>query len=134
MAAAKSAGGPVGYEAFESNEPPATDVEAARLMEELTETLKHLEDAEHATGVLVSPDDRFTSFVQHGPQDTTWRKLDFKHLVPGGLILEGPNPYIPGHVEQYGPHGYMTLEFSEAHLNEVVHAPDGSIASERQLV
>jgi hypothetical protein len=74
------------------------------------------------------------TIIQHGPQDTTWRKVDFKHLVPGGLILEGPNPYIPGHEDKYGPHGYMTLEFNGDRLNEIVHTPDGSIIYERQLV
>jgi hypothetical protein len=71
---------------------------------------------------------------RHGPQDTTWRKVDFKHLVSGGLILEGPTPYIAGHADKYGPHGYMTLEFNDDRLNEIVHTPDGSIAYERQLV
>jgi hypothetical protein len=50
-----------------------------------------------------------------------------------GLILEGPNPYIPGHVNEYGPNGYMTLEFNGQHLNEIVHAPDGSVAYAREL-
>ena len=73
------------------------------------------------------------SVVEHGPQDTAWRKVDFKNMVPGGLILEGPNPYIPGHEHEYGPQGYMTLEFNDDHLNEIVHAPDGSTAYERRL-
>jgi hypothetical protein len=28
---------------------------------------------------------------------------------------------------------YMTLEFNDEHLNEILHAPDGSPAYERQL-
>ena len=55
-------------------------------------------------------------------------------MVPGGLILEGPNPYIPGHEHEYGPHGYMTLEFKDEQLNEIVHAPDGSPVYARQLI
>jgi hypothetical protein len=80
--------------------------------------------------------DKFTegTITQHGPQDTAWRKVDFKNMVPGGLILEGPNPYISGHENEYGPHGYMTLEFNGEHLNEIVHAPDGQIEYERELV
>ncbi len=80
--------------------------------------------------------DKFTegAIVQHGPQDSSWRKVDSKNAVPGGLILEGPNLYIPEHENEYGPHGYMTLEFDGAHLNEIVHMPDGSIAYERELV
>ena len=61
---AKSSGVPSGYEAWESDEPPATDAEAAGLMEELTQALKHLEEKEQVAGVLASPDDRFTSLLQ----------------------------------------------------------------------
>jgi hypothetical protein len=80
--------------------------------------------------------DKFTEGVidQHGPQDTTWRKVDKKNNAPGGLILEGPNLYIKGHENEYGPHGYMTLEFDGARLNEIVHAPDRSVVYERELV
>lgn len=69
-----------------------------------------------------------------GPQDTAWRRVETKNLVPGGLILEGPNPYVPGEENRYGPNGYMTLEFDGPRLNEIVHAPDGQIEYERQLV
>ena len=80
--------------------------------------------------------DKFTegTIVQSGAQDTTWRKVDTKNLVPGGLILEGPNMYVKGEENTYGPNGYMTLEFDDDHLNEIVHAPDGSIIYEQQLV
>jgi hypothetical protein len=71
--------------------------------------------------------------VQRGPQDTVWRKVGEKHMVPGGLILEGPNPYLPGHENKYGPHGYVTLEFSDDRLNEIVQTPDGSITYEKEL-
>ena len=80
--------------------------------------------------------DKFTegTVVKPGPQDTQWRKVGMKNMVPGGLILEGPNPYVKGEENKFGPNGYMTLEFNENHLNEIVHAPDGSVAYEQQLV
>jgi hypothetical protein len=80
--------------------------------------------------------DEFTqgTVVAHGPQDTAWRKVASKNMVPGGLILEGPNPYIPGHEQQYGPQGYLTLEFSGEHLHEIIHTPDGSKIYERELI
>jgi hypothetical protein len=79
--------------------------------------------------------DSFTigQITQKGPQDTSWRRLPAKNLLPGGLVLEGPNPYIPMHEGEYGPHGYMTLEFRDHQLNETVHAPDGSIEYQQQL-
>jgi hypothetical protein len=78
--------------------------------------------------------DKFTEgVVQYGPQDTVWRKVAFKNMVPGGIILEGPNPYIPGHADEYGPNGYMTLEFNGKHLNEIIHTPDSRVTYEREL-
>lgn len=79
--------------------------------------------------------DSFTqgTVVQSAPQDSAWRQVAVKNLVPGGLILEGPNPYIKGDENDYGPNGYMTLEFNDNRLNEIVHAPDGSVAWEREL-
>lgn len=67
-------------------------------------------------------------------QDSVWRKVDTKNMVPGGLILEGPNPYVKGEESKYGPNGYMTLEFDDDHLNEIIHTPDGERIFEQQLV
>lgn len=63
-----------------------------------------------------------------------WRSIGGKNLVPGGIILDSENPFIPGHEDKYGAHGYLTLEFDDAHLNEIVHDPDGSRIWERQLI
>lgn len=69
-----------------------------------------------------------------GPQDSVWRTVGMKNMVPGGMILEGPNPYLPGHEKKYGPNGYMTVEFNGDRINEIVHMPDGSRAYEREIV
>ena len=68
-----------------------------------------------------------------GPHDTVWWKMKAHDALPGGLFLDGPNPYIPGHENEYGPNGYMTLELSDNKLNEIVHAPDGRELYQRQL-
>jgi hypothetical protein len=73
------------------------------------------------------------SIVEHGPQDSAWRRVETKNLVPGGLILEGPNPYIQKHENKYGPNGYMTLELNDSHLNEIAQMPDGSVAYHREI-
>jgi hypothetical protein len=62
-----------------------------------------------------------------------WRRMESRNLVPGAVILDAPNPFIEGHAEEYGAHGYVTLELDEAHLNEVVHDADGTVLRERQL-
>ena len=69
-----------------------------------------------------------------GPQDAVLRRVEQRNMVPGGLILEGPNPYIPKHEMEYGPNGYMTLEIDGEHLNEVVQMPNGETIHEKQLV
>ena len=67
-------------------------------------------------------------------QGSSWRTVGMKNMVPGGMILEGPNPYVKKHEKEYGPNGYMTLELNGEHLNEIVLMPDGSRAYERPLV
>jgi hypothetical protein len=63
--------------------------------------------------------------VDREVEGVSWRRFDTKNMVPGGLVLDGPNPYIEGYEEKYGPHGYMTLEFEDQHLRERIHLPTG---------
>jgi hypothetical protein len=63
--------------------------------------------------------------VDHTVGESIWRRFDTRNMVRGGLVLDGPNPYIQEHETKYGPHGYMTLEFEGQHLIEVVHTPTG---------
>jgi hypothetical protein len=46
--------------------------------------------------------------------------------VPGGLVLDTPNLYIPGFEADFAPHGFMRLEFRNDHLTEFVRAPDNA--------
>jgi hypothetical protein len=62
-----------------------------------------------------------------------WRRVEGKNLVPGAIVLDAPNRYVPGEEEKYGANGYLTLEFDDRRLNERVHDPDGTIVRERQL-
>lgn len=59
-----------------------------------------------------------------GPANTFVR-MESRNGVPGGRILDGPNPHIPGHESRYGPHGFATLEFDGPHLNEVIRDATG---------
>jgi hypothetical protein len=79
--------------------------------------------------------DKFTDgrIVQRGAQNSSWRQVAAKNLVPGGLILQGPNLYVPEHENKYGPNGYLTLEFDGTRLNEIVQAPDGSELYNREV-
>jgi hypothetical protein len=58
-------------------------------------------------------------------QDLTWKKLRGDGDVPGGAILDGPNQYVQGAPNLYGPHGYMSLMFDEGQMREFVHRADG---------
>jgi hypothetical protein len=68
--------------------------------------------------------------------NNNWFILPQKGFAPGGRALDGPNPLIGGHDDpnKYGPQGYMSVEFSGPHINEIVHAPDGTKLYDRQLV
>jgi len=69
-----------------------------------------------------------------GQQGSVWRTVGLKNMVPGGMILEGPNPYVKDHEKEYGPNGYMTLELNGDSINEIVQMPDGSRVYEREIV
>lgn len=45
---------------------------------------------------------------------------------PRCLLLDGPNVWIPGHEQQYGPHGYMTVELRGPELIESLRDADGT--------
>ena len=62
-----------------------------------------------------------------------WRRMEAKNLVPGAIVLDAPNPYVEGEADKYGANGYVTLEFDDRRMNEVIHAPDGTVLRERQL-
>lgn len=49
------------------------------------------------------------------------------HRIPPGLVVDGPNAYVKGHENDYGPNGFMTLEFNGPRLAEIVHEADGTI-------
>lgn len=54
--------------------------------------------------------------------------------MPNGLLLDGPNPYVPNAPNDYGSQGHMTIELSGSHLNEIVQLPDGTIVYDQQLI
>jgi hypothetical protein len=62
-----------------------------------------------------------------------WYQLESANLVPGGIVLDGPNEYVKGEEKKYGPHGYLSLQFDGPHLNEMIHAADGSVIYDRPL-
>ncbi len=65
-------------------------------------------------------------FGSDAPPKPVWKRLDSRNLVPFGRVLDGANPYIENHEKEYGPHGYMTLEFDDDDLFEIVHDADGT--------
>jgi hypothetical protein len=65
--------------------------------------------------------------------DYKWRRLDARNLVPGAIILDGPNPYVKDHEKEYQPHGYLSLELDDDRLTEIYHLPDGRVVRTRTL-
>lgn len=74
------------------------------------------------------------AIIEEVAENTRWFRLEGKNLTPAARILDGPNQYLKGEEDKYGLQGYMTLEFSGNQLNEIVHAPDGTILYNRRLV
>jgi hypothetical protein len=68
------------------------------------------------------------------PANPNWFVLPKKNFAPGGRALDGPNPFVKDDPNKFGPQGYMSVEFSGPHINEIIHAPDGTILYEKQLV
>jgi hypothetical protein len=54
-----------------------------------------------------------------------WKRLSETPHSPKCLVLDGPNPDIPGEEEKFVPHGYMTLELNGPTLTEHVHLANG---------
>ena len=65
--------------------------------------------------------------------DVRWRRLAPRNLVPGGILLDGENPYVEDHAGDYSPHGYVALELDGPRCHEVICAPDGTVVREREL-
>jgi hypothetical protein len=76
--------------------------------------------------------DQVTAYPADGG-DVRWRRLAPRNLVPGGLLLDGENPYVENHAADYSPHGYVTLELDGPRCHEVICAPDGTPVRARQL-
>jgi len=72
---------------------------------------------------------------QQGANGSTWYRLQGMKLdadasrvpggltVPGAIVLDGSNPYLGDEADQYGPHGYVTLEFEGDKLYETFYVP-----------
>ena len=63
-----------------------------------------------------------------GAGECTWRRLGPTPGVPGCIVLDGPNRDMakPVHQRRFGPHGFMTLQFTGPELVERVHLSDGT--------
>jgi hypothetical protein len=75
----------------------------------------------------------FRDDVAPVPAEPGFHRLETKNYVPGGEILLGANPYIEGHEKEYGPHGFLRLEFNGPDLNEVICDAEGRVLREREL-
>lgn len=58
-----------------------------------------------------------------GERDGNWLRIPERNLVPGGLLLDIPNPYIS---EGYGANGYVVLEVGDD-LVENYYDADGNV-------
>lgn len=62
----------------------------------------------------------------------------FVHVVNqaarvSGTVLDGPNPYVTGEENRFGPNGYAVLQFDGAKLTEQIVNPAGQVLQTKQL-
>lgn len=62
-----------------------------------------------------------------------WRKFTGVAGAPGGLTLDGENPFIKGHEDDYIPNGFATIELVDQHLKEAIYLPDGAVIHEQEV-
>jgi hypothetical protein len=67
------------------------------------------------------------------PAGKPWRRFETKNLVPGGILLDAPNPYITGEEDKYGANGYVTLLFDGPNLTEEMRNPDGTVILSQKI-
>jgi hypothetical protein len=60
------------------------------------------------------------------PALLTWHRMNETSDSPGGSVLDGRNEYIEGHETEYVPHGYVTLEFENSTVTEIMHQANGT--------
>jgi hypothetical protein len=65
--------------------------------------------------------------------DLTWKRFAGTDQSPSCLVLDGPNRFVEGEEEKFGPHGFMTLDFDGADLNERVFHADGTLLFEHRI-
>jgi hypothetical protein len=68
--------------------------------------------------------------VRSAPAERTvgpvsWKRLAKTQDSPACLVLDGPNPFIEGEENMFGPHGFMTLDFNGPVIKERVYLADG---------
>jgi hypothetical protein len=75
--------------------------------------------------------------VERSASYVKWRRLrrdqQSRPWSPSCLVLDGPNPDVPGRENDFGPHGYMILTFDGPVLKEQVVLPDGTVVFEHQV-
>jgi hypothetical protein len=69
----------------------------------------------------------------NAPTGSKWLNLTAAMASPAAIVLDGGNPYIKDHEEEYGPHGYVTLEFDNEKLTEFMHLADGNVVRSQQI-
>ncbi|MCC6587148.1 MAG: metallophosphoesterase [Bryobacterales bacterium] len=67
------------------------------------------------------------------PTKASWVELKGANGVPDAVVLDGSNPYIKDHETEYGPHGYVSLEFENGKLTEIMQLADGTEVMRNQI-
>jgi hypothetical protein len=59
------------------------------------------------------------------PEATAMYAVRGAHGIPGALVLDGPNPFVAGYQNKYGPNGYAVYELNGPAIREEYVLADG---------
>lgn len=81
--------------------------------------------------------DNFTGFkseaISNSSNDFSWKFMPSKDNCPSARILDGLNVYVEGYEDKYGANGYMTLNFIDDELLEIINDADGNVIYSKVL-
>ena len=80
-----------------------------------------------------APSSRTAPRVQGDHDQVGWYRLPAKNLVPSGLLLDGPNPYLADHRDRLRPQRLCHPGVRWRNLTEFVHDPTGAVIWQSEL-
>ncbi|MBK8254163.1 MAG: metallophosphoesterase [Polyangiaceae bacterium] len=72
--------------------------------------------------------------AQANRDGSSFRVLAATDVAPRSAVLDGSNPYVTDAPLKYGPHGWASIELVDRQIVERIHAADGTVLHEKELL